>query len=101
MKTNLYARLEEAPKLVGRDLVREVMPTETSQWDEPLAADGTPLPQPTEGGEFLPITTTHHRKTCCGTRLWYEMEHRKAPYIKGLQSNHRTQATQRLKKFSS
>jgi carbamoyl-phosphate synthase small subunit len=44
----------EAPKLVGRDLVQEVMPSEMSQWDEPLASDGTPLRQPTEGGEFPP-----------------------------------------------
>ena len=44
----------EAPKLVGRDLVKEVMPSDMSQWTEPLAADGTPLRQPTEGGEFPP-----------------------------------------------
>ena len=50
----LVRTAREAPKLVGCDLVKEVMPTETSQWDEDLATDGTPLPQPTEGGEFLP-----------------------------------------------
>jgi len=42
----------EAPKLAGRDLVREVMPDSTGDWSEPLAADATPLPQPTEGGDL-------------------------------------------------
>ena len=51
----LVRTAREAPKLVGRDLVQEVMPTEIIQWDEKLAADGTPLRQPTEGGEFLPL----------------------------------------------
>jgi carbamoyl-phosphate synthase small subunit len=42
----------EAPKLAGRDLVREVMPDSTGDWSEPLAADAAPLPQPTEGGDL-------------------------------------------------
>ncbi|MFM7035043.1 MAG: glutamine-hydrolyzing carbamoyl-phosphate synthase small subunit [Planctomycetia bacterium] len=44
-----------APGLVGRDLVREVMPERQSEWREPLDAWGTPLPQPREGGA-LPAT---------------------------------------------
>ena len=39
-----------APALVGRDLVREVMPEREQEWIEPLDADATPLPQPAEGG---------------------------------------------------
>ena len=42
----------EAPKLTGRDLVRDVMPETASDWSEPLAADATPMPQPREGGEL-------------------------------------------------
>jgi carbamoyl-phosphate synthase small subunit len=39
-----------APALVGRDLVREVMPDRPDEWLEPLADDARPLPQPTAGG---------------------------------------------------
>jgi len=39
-----------APALVGRDLVREVMPERQQEWIEPLDAGATPLPQPAEGG---------------------------------------------------
>jgi carbamoyl-phosphate synthase small subunit len=42
----------EAPPLVGRDLVGEVMPEHASQWTEALDAWATPMPQPTEGGVF-------------------------------------------------
>ncbi|MFM8705679.1 MAG: glutamine-hydrolyzing carbamoyl-phosphate synthase small subunit [Planctomycetia bacterium] len=52
------ARLVEmakaAPTLVGRDLVREVMPESKSGWAEPLDAWALPLPQPREGGVFPP-----------------------------------------------
>ncbi len=52
------ARLVEmarnAPGLVGRDLVREVMPEQARAWNEPLDEWGEPLPQPTEGGT-LPV----------------------------------------------
>jgi carbamoyl-phosphate synthase small subunit len=41
-----------APALVGRDLVREVMPDASSEWISPLDEWATPLPQPTEGGVF-------------------------------------------------
>ena len=48
------ARLVElakaAPALVGRDLVREVMPERPRGWTEPLDAWSTPLVQPHEGG---------------------------------------------------
>ena len=43
-----------APTLVGRDLVREVMPQSSNAWTEPLDAWARPLPQPLEGGEFPP-----------------------------------------------
>ena len=46
----LVALAREAPKLVGRDLVREVMPETTRDWVEPLDSEATPLPQPSEGG---------------------------------------------------
>ena len=39
-----------APALVGRDLVREVMPERQQEWIEPLDPGATPLPQPAEGG---------------------------------------------------
>ena len=52
------ARLVElarsAPGLVGRDLVREVMPQAGSEWSEPLDESARPLPQPLEGGTFPP-----------------------------------------------
>jgi carbamoyl-phosphate synthase small subunit len=43
-----------APTLVGRDLVREVMPQADREWTEPLDAWAKPLPQPLEGGVFPP-----------------------------------------------
>ena len=50
------ARLVEmarsAPPLVGRDLVREVMPEAEREWTEPLDAWAMPLPQPLVGGQF-------------------------------------------------
>jgi carbamoyl-phosphate synthase small subunit len=52
------ARLVElarsAPALVGRDLVREVMPHSDSEWTEQLDEWARPLPQPLEGGAFPP-----------------------------------------------
>jgi len=52
------ARLVElarsAPALVGRDLVREVMPQSARAWDAPLDEWARPLPQPLEGGGFPP-----------------------------------------------
>jgi len=46
----LVARARSAPGLVGRDLVREVMPAAASEWIEPLAEGARPLVQPAEGG---------------------------------------------------
>jgi len=46
----LVARARSAPALVGRDLVREVMPADEREWIEPVAEDARPLLQPTEGG---------------------------------------------------
>jgi carbamoyl-phosphate synthase small subunit len=46
----LLAAVRSAPGLVGRDLVREVMPAGVGEWRQPLAADATPIPQPLEGG---------------------------------------------------
>jgi len=48
----LVRMAREAPRLVGRDLVSEVMPAAQADWSEPLAADATPMPQPSEGGEM-------------------------------------------------
>ncbi len=48
----LVAMAKSAPALVGRDLVREVMPDSERPWTERLDAWAQPLPQPTEGGEF-------------------------------------------------
>lgn len=44
----------QAPALVGRDLVREVMPKEENKWTLPLDEWAEPLPQPSEGG-VLPV----------------------------------------------
>ncbi len=46
----LVEMAKSAPALVGRDLVREVMPEKPAEWTEPLDEWATPLPQPTEGG---------------------------------------------------
>jgi carbamoyl-phosphate synthase small subunit len=48
----LVSMAKSAPKLVGRDLVREVMPGTISDWNERLDPWAVPLPQPLEGGEF-------------------------------------------------
>jgi carbamoyl-phosphate synthase small subunit len=48
--TRLVEMARSAPALVGRDLVREVMPERQQEWIEPLDAGATPLPQPAEGG---------------------------------------------------
>lgn len=46
----LVTLAKAAPQLVGRDLVREVMPEHQSEWTEKLDTWGEPLLQPTEGG---------------------------------------------------
>ena len=51
----------QAPPLVGRDLVGEVMPKDATLWAEPLDEWATPLPQPTEGGE-MPARAATARK---------------------------------------
>jgi len=48
----LVALAREAPPLVGRDLVGEVMPAAATLWAEPLDEWATPLMQPTEGGDL-------------------------------------------------
>jgi carbamoyl-phosphate synthase small subunit len=48
----LVALARSAPALVGRDLVREVMPGGSSEWTAALDEWATPLPQPTEGGVY-------------------------------------------------
>ena len=53
----LVKMARSAPPLVGRDLVREVMPEEERAWTEPLDAWATPLPQPLVGGDFPPPAT--------------------------------------------
>jgi carbamoyl-phosphate synthase small subunit len=50
--SKLVEMARQAPGLVGRDLVREVMPTKESEWTETLDEWGKPLPQPTEGGVY-------------------------------------------------
>jgi len=52
----------EAPPLVGRDLVGEVMPEHASQWTETLDAWATPMPQPTEGGILPAVPDTLARR---------------------------------------
>ncbi len=48
----LVAMAKAAPNLVGRDLVREVMPETIGDWTEPLDPWAVPLSQPLEGGEI-------------------------------------------------
>ena len=48
----LVEMARQAPALVGRDLVREVMPDREQEWVEPLDPGAMPLPQPAEGGVF-------------------------------------------------
>ncbi len=48
----LVAMAKAAPPLVGRDLVREVMPQAESEWSEQLDEWARPLPQPEEGGVY-------------------------------------------------
>jgi carbamoyl-phosphate synthase small subunit len=57
--SRLVEMARQAPGLVGRDLVREVMPTQESEWTEMLDEWAEPLPQPTEGGVYpaAPATT--------------------------------------------
>ncbi len=58
----LVARAKAAPSLVGRDLVREVMPDAAAAWTESLDTWGTPLPQPAEGGDMPAPPTWSSRK---------------------------------------
>jgi carbamoyl-phosphate synthase small subunit len=58
----LVTMAREAPALVGRDLVGEVMPEHASQWSEALDAWATPMPQPTEGGIFPAVPGPHARR---------------------------------------
>jgi carbamoyl-phosphate synthase small subunit len=56
--SKLVEMARQAPGLVGRDLVREVMPTRESEWTETLDEWGEPLPQPTEGGVYPAAAAT-------------------------------------------
>lgn len=49
---SLAAAVARAPRLVGRDLVGEVMPLKAAEWQQPLSEDATPLRQPLEGGRM-------------------------------------------------
>ncbi|MFM7205726.1 MAG: carbamoyl phosphate synthase small subunit, partial [Planctomycetaceae bacterium] len=51
----LVAKAKAAPALVGRDLVREVMPERPTAWHEQLDDWARPVPQPREGGEPAPV----------------------------------------------
>jgi len=59
----LVEMARQAPALVGRDLVGEVMPDTPSLWSEPLDEWATPLLQPGEGGRMpaRPGTTPTRR----------------------------------------
>jgi len=57
-EAKLVSMAKAAPQLVGRDLVREVMPQRESEWTERLDAWGEPLPQPGEGGT-MPAKQVH------------------------------------------
>ena len=50
--TRLVEMARTAPPLVGRDLVREVMPERSSEWTESLDEWAMPLLQPLEGGVY-------------------------------------------------
>ena len=52
----LVALARSAPALVGRDLVREVMPERAGEWTATLDESARPLPQPTEGGLYPAAT---------------------------------------------
>jgi len=54
----LVGLAKAAPSLVGRDLVREVMPTVVQQWQDSLDPWAMPLEQPLEGGVYpkKPVT---------------------------------------------
>jgi len=56
--SQLVELARQAPPLVGRDLVGEVMPDAERHWDEPLDEWATPLPQPSEGGQLPTPPTT-------------------------------------------
>ena len=58
----LVAKAKAAPTLVGRDLVREVMPERPSAWTESLDEWARPVPQPLEGGDPAPVTTWAGKK---------------------------------------
>ncbi|MFM8733908.1 MAG: glutamine-hydrolyzing carbamoyl-phosphate synthase small subunit [Pirellulales bacterium] len=58
----LVAKAKAAPTLVGRDLVREVMPERPAMWHDSLDDWSTPLPQPLEGGDPVPAPTWSGRK---------------------------------------
>ncbi|RLT12780.1 MAG: carbamoyl-phosphate synthase small subunit [Planctomycetota bacterium] len=48
----LVSLAKSAPSLLGRDLVREVMPTVIGQWQDSLDPWAMPLEQPLEGGVY-------------------------------------------------
>jgi carbamoyl-phosphate synthase small subunit len=50
----LVAMASSAESLVGRDMVREVMPEAARDWSDKLDAWSEPLPQPSIGGELPP-----------------------------------------------
>ena len=50
--SQLVALARSAPSLVGRDLVREVMPQTARDWTESLDDWSVPLEQPSEGGVY-------------------------------------------------
>lgn len=55
--SKLVEMARQAPGLVGRDLVREVMPVGERDWTETLDEWGEPLPQPMEGGVYPAAAT--------------------------------------------
>ncbi len=50
--SQLVALARSAPSIVGRDLVREVMPQTAREWTESLDDWSVPLEQPSEGGVY-------------------------------------------------
>jgi carbamoyl-phosphate synthase small subunit len=57
----LVAMARGAESLVGRDMVREVMPSEPREWTQPLDPLATPLPQPAVGGMLPPMISASER----------------------------------------
>ena len=75
---SLVAKAKASPGLVGRDLVREVMPDQRRDWQEPLS-EWTHLSSGEERGAKSEAQGSRSEPTtaaaCRGARLRHEVEH--------------------------